>query len=151
MKISPLNSAERESDDWSWERLKLLSSVSFVRQRSSVCVIVTEKMVSSSSLSIFPLPSWSNSLKYHFSFWLISPFSIRLMAAMYSTKSMYPSCRQERETVTRPFRSLWTCVLTFSCLFLIWKLQSMFYIMSPVSAACVQTTFRLKLRSSILC
>lgn len=25
---------------------------------------------------------------------MISPFSIRLMAAMYSTKSMYPSCRQ---------------------------------------------------------
>lgn len=50
--------------------------------------ICTLNMVSSSSLSIFPFPSWSKSLKYHFSFWLISPFNSKLIAAMYSTKSM---------------------------------------------------------------
>lgn len=50
--------------------------------------ICTLNMVSSSSLSIFPFPSWSKSLKYHFSFWLISPFNSKLIAAIYSTKSM---------------------------------------------------------------
>lgn len=59
------------------------------RTRRCICgAMVTEKMVSSSSLSILPLPSWSNSLKYHLSFWLISPFNSRLIAAIYSTKSM---------------------------------------------------------------
>lgn len=82
-----LESLEFRQDAQHWHQ----SCTSEQHSRTRRCirdVMVTEKMVSSSSLSILPLPSWSNSLKYHLSFWLISPFNSRLIAAIYSTKSM---------------------------------------------------------------
>lgn len=85
--------------EWSTTRL---TRVQGVYMHSVYCIIwdttvgkktcsLTVNIVSNSSLSIFPLPSWSKSLKYHLSFWLIPPLSIKLIAAIYSTKSMYPS------------------------------------------------------------